>query len=101
MREQVRAALQKHLQRVITLFHSWDENGDGKVSKAEFRKALRALGFEGVDTELDALFDEFDADGGGSIEYQELNAMLRQGERFQTDESRYTSGLSNCQAHTG
>ena len=32
--------------RVIDLFREWDEDGDGTVSKKEFRKAIVHLGLE-------------------------------------------------------
>ena len=32
--------------RVIDLFREWDEDGDGTVSKKEFRKALPMLGIQ-------------------------------------------------------
>ena len=32
--------------RVIDLFREWDEDGDGTVSKKEFRKAMPLLGLE-------------------------------------------------------
>ena len=36
------------------------------------------LGFDqGGTAALDALFDTFDADGGGTIDYEELHALLR------------------------
>ena len=56
-----------------------------QVSKAEFRKALPLLGFDadaggrGGLAALDALFDTFDADRSGAIEYDELHRLLRKG----------------------
>ena len=54
--------------RVIDLFREWDENGDGNVSKKEFRKAILMLGIdpEPSKADIDALFDEWDPDGSGS-----------------------------------
>ncbi len=51
--------------------------GDGKVTKMEFRKAMAELGLEVPVEEVDGLFDSFDPDGGGSIEYAELSVVLR------------------------
>jgi hypothetical protein len=41
--------------------------GDGELSKAELRQAVRgSLGLKASNAEIDRLFDDFDADGGGS-----------------------------------
>ena len=73
--------LQEHLcrdaVRVIDLFRDWDDDGNGKVDKKEFRKAMKALGLDVPRKEVDGLFDSFDPDGGGSIEYNELNKALK------------------------
>jgi hypothetical protein len=55
----------------------WDDDLDGAISKREFRKAIRAFGFNAHDDELDAVFNSFDENGGGSISYRELNNILR------------------------
>ena len=77
VREQLKEALRKDAVRVIDLFREWDEDGDGDVSKAEFRKAMPLLGLHVPKKEIDALFDEWDNDGSGTINLKELNAQLR------------------------
>jgi hypothetical protein len=47
------------------------------VSKNEFRKAMKMLGLSVPRHDVDALFDTFDPDGGGSIDYGELNKALK------------------------
>ena len=42
--QQLKLALSKNAGRVIDLFREWDTDGDGTVSRKEFRKALPALG---------------------------------------------------------
>jgi len=80
--ERIASTLKQHLQRVIDLFRSWDINGDGQVSRGEFRKACGALGLVASNDagleEIDALFSRLDPDGSGSIEFKELNALLKQ-----------------------
>ena len=51
---QLRDALTAQAVRVIDLFREWDEDGDGTVSKKEFRKALPALGLKVPREEADA-----------------------------------------------
>ena len=49
-----------------------------QVDKKEFREACRQLGLENTSArDLDALFNAFDADGEGTIDFKELNKMLR------------------------
>ena len=47
------------------------------MSKPELRRAIAALGLDASDEDADALFDSFDPDGGGSIEYAELKRALK------------------------
>jgi hypothetical protein len=73
--------------RVIDQFRSWDTDKTGSINKEEWRKAIALFGFVPTagavyfDEEVDALFDEIDADGSGEIEYEELNRTLRVGSR--------------------
>ena len=48
---------------MVDLFIQWDDDLDGSITKKEFRKAIRAFGFNAQDDELDAVFNSFDADG--------------------------------------
>ena len=79
IQEQLREALSANAVRVVDLFKEWDTDGDGTVSKKEFRKAIPALGLDVPRAEIDALFDQFDPDGSGDIALSELNKMLRRG----------------------
>ena len=63
--------------RVSDLFKEWDDDDSGSIGKAEFRKAMGALGFEASDADMDVVFDSMDPDGSGLIEYKELNELLR------------------------
>ena len=77
MQSQLRDVLVKNAVRVVDLFRDWDENGDGTVDKREFRKAMAALGVDAPRAEVDRLFDSFDPDGSGCVEYNEMNAALK------------------------
>jgi Ca2+-binding EF-hand superfamily protein len=78
---QLRDALTANAARVIELFRKWDEEGSGAVNRREFR-ALGPLLRDAVDDvvtrqQLDALFDSFDLDSAGTIDYNELHYLLR------------------------
>jgi Ca2+-binding EF-hand superfamily protein len=56
----------------------WDRSGDGEIDKAEFRREVIGLGVENERaSEIDALFDELDGDGGGTLDLNEVKASLR------------------------
>lgn len=57
----------------------WDESGDGKINKIEFRRAIRKLGSglqATTDQLLDALFQELDTSKDGELEVEELQKAL-------------------------
>ena len=63
----------------MDLFRRWDVDGSNSIDRKEFRRAIRQVGFDVGDEELDALFGELDPDASGSIDFRELNQALRQG----------------------
>ena len=65
--------------RVIDLFREWDEDNNGKVTRAEFHKAMPLLGLDVPAAEVDALFDSWDPDGSGILEQSEVQKQLRRG----------------------
>lgn len=75
--EQLKEVLVSNRARVLDLFREWDEDGDGLVTQAEFRAAVKALGYSAVRADVDLLFSQFDKDGSGVLEFGELNSMLR------------------------
>ena len=64
---------------VDKLGHEWDRNGDGDITKAEFRVNMRKLPIAAkIDVaEIDALFDSLDTDHGGELDMGELKAALK------------------------
>ena len=74
--QQLATALKKNSARVLDLFRSWDADGDGEVSRAEFHRAMPALGLEVPKKDIDDLFSEWDKDGGGALGLRELQKIL-------------------------
>mgnify|MGYP002053324226 CR=1 FL=1 len=54
-----------------------DIDGDGQINRKEWKKAMPAIGINHNDYMLNKLFDLFDEDGSGEIDYLELRAALR------------------------
>jgi len=77
IQQQIAAALRRNAGKVLDLFREWDANGDGEVSKKEFRKAMPAIGLDVSVQEVDALFDSWDRDGGGALNLKELSKVLK------------------------
>lgn len=69
------------LSRPRDLFRAWDQNGDGKVTRLEFRRACSQMklsgGAAGESAALDALFASLDLDGGGNLSLAELTQALK------------------------
>ena len=80
MRACVRRSPRASYSRVIDFFRLMDKNGDGAVTKHEFRAGLGLLGIEESQASMeaiDALFDSFDMDGSGELTFNELKTILR------------------------
>ena len=84
--EAFKEAMHGRLDRIIDVFRSIDSNADGCVSRREFVSVIPIVFGEAwaahVGLPLDeatmlALFNSFDTDGSGKIEYRELYAALR------------------------
>lgn len=75
----LRDALARSAGRVLTIFRAWDEDGSGTVSRREFRKAIRGLGFDfcGDEGAVDEVFDEMDGDGNGTLSFKEVSDGVR------------------------
>ena len=52
----MRDALAMNAVRVIELFKSWDDDGDGLVARSEFEQGLRELGLEVPTSIINDLF---------------------------------------------
>jgi Ca2+-binding EF-hand superfamily protein len=74
---QIKGAMQASLVRVVDLFRQFDDDGDGRISFDEFGKAMGELGLDVLPQALRLLFDEWDPDKSGYIEYEELYTLLR------------------------
>lgn len=72
LREQLRA---KSL-RMRDLFLELDGDGDGHISKADWRAWMQVICPDLPNSELDRAFDEVDTNHSGGVEFGELEAFL-------------------------
>ena len=56
-----------------------DTNKDGEISKKEFRNAMPKLGFDLPTAAIDELFDSYDRDGSGAMDFAELQKAMSTG----------------------
>ena len=76
LREHLRFSGQK---RVIDFFRDLDGSSDGHLTKKEFAKGVRALGFvNATDEEVRETWAVFDVNGDGKIPYEEIDKKLRE-----------------------
>ena len=85
-------------------FEELDRNGDGKVSKMEWRQCMRDLGITGPGSaysvkEVDALFHEMDRDSNGELELAEVNIALKKLKvQFSTAKVKMSAALEMAEA---
>ena len=74
--EQLRVALAKNSVRIISLFKSWDNDGDGTISLDELETGLRSLGLDVPSSSIDDIYCQWDIDGNGTLTLKELATVL-------------------------
>lgn len=70
--DELRAMVKKKFGSIIAAFRSFDKNGDGEISKAEFMKGIRTVGIDLPPAQREQLWKMADEDGTGNIQYQEF-----------------------------
>ena len=84
-------ALQAQGIKLSELMRNWDPNGDGEITKMEFRQNVRKLLDKPDVKDIDSLFDTIDQDKGGSLDTGELKAALK---KLQNDAATNASGAN-------
>lgn len=62
--------------RLKQVFEEIDDNDSGSLSKRELGKALEQLRVDVTSREIDLLFDRFDEDNSGELDYKEFLRLL-------------------------
>jgi len=58
-------------------FRIFDQSGRGEVVATDFQEALKVIGEDVPGDKIDKLFEEVDADGSGTIDFEEFCVMMR------------------------
>lgn len=67
-------------------FSLFDKNGDGYISSKELGIVMRSLGQNPSEQELKDMINEVDADGNGSIDFEEFIHMMARNMKNPVDE---------------
>ncbi|WOH01918.1 hypothetical protein DCAR_0521304 [Daucus carota subsp. sativus] len=59
------------------VFHMFDRNGDGKITKKELSDSLHNLGMFITDDELVQMIDKIDVNGDGYVDMEEFGALYK------------------------
>ncbi|KAL3308570.1 hypothetical protein Ciccas_012897 [Cichlidogyrus casuarinus] len=62
---------------ISTIFHKFDKNGDGKISKCELKEYLKAAHLEKSGISLFFFFREIDTNKDGYLDYKEFSRMMK------------------------
>ena len=63
-----KTALLRNRHAMMELLNEWDEDGNGTISRKEFRKGIEALGVHAPIEEVTAVFNAWDLDGDGILD---------------------------------
>jgi len=63
----------KTIQRI---FKHFDLDGFGTIEPSEFKKALETLGCLFKDQEMEAIFNKYDANANGKLDYEEFSRFF-------------------------
>ena len=63
-------------QEIREAFDLFDADGSGSIDSGELKTAMRALGFEPEDDEIQKMISDIDGDASGTIDYTEFLEMM-------------------------
>merc|ERR1712137_900307 len=66
----------EQVQQIAQSFQLFDTDGSGTIETQELKIAMRALGFEPKQEEIDKMVRDVDDDGSGSVDYPEFLEMM-------------------------
>ena len=75
----------------------FDRNGDGFISKAEFKHCMMHFGEQFTDEEVEEMISEADSNDDGRIDYNEFSQMILKEIRLERFLRKATSKVHNTQ----
>merc|ERR1711881_209495 len=66
----------EQVQQIAQAFQLFDTDGSGTIETQELKIAMRALGFEPKQEEIDKIVRDVDDDGSGSVDFPEFLDMM-------------------------
>ena len=66
----------EHSINIVFPFRVFDRNGDGYISKAEFKHCMMHFGEQFTDEEVEEMIAEADTNNDGKIDYEEFSKMI-------------------------
>ncbi|XAR57350.1 hypothetical protein NMG60_11025466 [Bertholletia excelsa] len=67
---------QQKRQEIKEAFELFDTDGSGTIDAKELNVAMRALGFEMTEEQINQMIKDVDKDGSGAIDYDEFEYMM-------------------------
>lgn len=67
---------EEEMEELKECFHSFDENGDGFVDIKELGVALRSMGQNPTEKELEDIMNQYDTDGNKKIDFEEFATLF-------------------------
>ncbi|CAH9058426.1 unnamed protein product [Cuscuta epithymum] len=67
---------QQKRQEIRECFELFDTDNSGTIDAKELNVAMRALGFEATEEEIESMIAEVDKDGSGAIDFEEFEHMM-------------------------
>lgn len=97
IQKKILTALRQKGKRLQDLFKAMDDDGNRMVDRNEFSDALKRLNIIGGIEDYYSLFDSWDVDGSGSLDYGEILKAVS-GRRYDAFEA-FDADLGNRNAH--
>lgn len=70
------AQRQFRTEELVAAFKAFDKDGNGKISVTELKEAMKAMGENATEKEVEELIATVDANGDGELEYAEFVKLL-------------------------